>query len=438
MFIKFGLAIVASIVGHVFLGEVTAAPVGVIDELDNAEEIKKWNVEPRESSLGEVKFSNGRITILRHPTVNRHDVAVHRTYQFPFRANTWIHVLVRQPTGTRIGADMYTDVSLNDPSMGSKCSEYKACIAEFNVNGEEGWINQDGRCTENNSKKTFHIGLAADNLDYLNNMANSFTWSNDIPVDYPLGVEIPYSKWTLYSVKYHVPEDGVPRWQFFVDGQEIVYRDIGNVAPQGQFQNVATVRPRNGNNEVSIRLAVLGDGDTYKRGTDYGGAIQRQCFSDTSPFRVDTIKIPDWFRVDTKQIVTPKTAEVEWDLLMIGNGRDGDFDQNTIKSLIYAGKIAASTAVVTDMIPWKEAEFTCPFVSHDEIRRVRRKRALEASDFCLERVKREMYAGQIGTADAVLSDLISWQNAQFNCTYMSEAEKDRVRKSPKGSLRFCP
>lgn len=424
--------ILAIAVGCVFSGEVAAAPVGVIDELDDAEEIKKWNVEPRDSSLGKVEFSNGRIAILRHPTVNLHDVAVHRTYQFPFRANTWIHVLVRQPTGTRIGADMYTDIGLNDPSMGSKCSTYKACIAEFNVNGEEGWMNQNGSCTEKSNctekdcKQTFHIGLAADNLDYLNNVANSFTWSNDIPVEYPAGVKIPYSQWTLYSVKYHVPGDDVPRWQFFVDGQEIVYRDIGNIAPEGQFQNVATVRPRDGNNDVSFRLAVLGDGDIYKWGTDYGGAIQRQCFSDISPFRVDT-----------NQKVTPETARVEWDLLMIGNGRDGDFDQNTIKSLIYAGKIAASTAVVTDMILWRDAEFTCPFVSHDEIRRVRRKRTLEASDFCLARVKKDMYSGFIETADAILTDLISWQNAQFNCPFMSEEEKTRVRSSSKGSPMFC-
>ena len=425
---RFTLAIA---VGCVFSGELAAASVGVIDELDNAEEIKKWNVEPRDSSLGEVEFSNGMIAILRKPTVSNGDVAVQRTYQFPFRANTWIHVLVRQPIGTRIGADMYTDISLNDPSMGSECLKNKACIAEFNVNGEEDWMNSNGSCTqkpctEEDCKRTFHIGLAADNLDYLNNIANSFTWSNDIPVDYPLGVGIPYSQRTLYSVKYHVPDDGVPRWQFFVDGHEIVYRDIGNRAPEGQFQNVSTVRPRDGNNDVTFRLAVLGDGDLYRKGTDYGGANQRQCFSDISPFRVDK-----------NQTGTPETARVEWDLLMIGNGRDGDFDQNAIKSLIYAGKVTTATAVVTDMIPWRDAQFNCPFVSHDEIRRVRRKRILQASDFCLARVKKDLYAGSIGTAEAILTDLISWENAQFNCPYMSDEEKSRVRHSPKGSPRFC-
>lgn len=418
-------------VGCVFSGEVAAAPIGIIDELDDAEEIKKWNIEPRDSSLGKVEFSNGMISIVRIPTVNFNDVAVRRTYQFPFRANTSVHVLVRQPKGTRIGADMYTEIRLNDPSMGTNCFENKACIAVFNVNGEEDWIKSNETCTKKpctaeGCKKTFHIGLAADNRDYVAHEGNQFTWSNDIPVDYPRRVEIPYSQWTLYSVQYHVPEDGVPRWQFFVDGQEIVYRDIGYLAPEGQFQNVATVRPRDGNNDVSIRLIVLGDGDLYKRGTDYGGAIQRQCFSDISPFRVDT-----------NQTVTPETARVEWDLLMIGNGRDGDFDQNTIKSLIYAGKIATATAVVTDMIPWRDAEFNCPFVSHDEIRRVRRKRALEASDFCLARVKKDMYAGHIGTAEAILTDLISWENAQFNCPFMSEEEKSRVRTSSKGSPRFC-
>ena len=402
------------------VGSVAAAPVGIIDELNGS---TGWWIEPRDPSYGKVEFDNGTIVIFRNPTATMNDVAIHKTYRFPFRGNTWIHVLIRQPHGARLGADMYTDIYLNETK-----------IAEFNVNGEEDWTrDKNGQCTAKSCnpkdcKKTFHIGLAADNRDYLENMYNEFTWTNDIPVDYPPGVEIPYSKPTLYSVKYHVPEDDVPRWQFFVDGHEIVYRDIGNFAPEGQFQNVATVRPREGSNDVTFRLAVLGDGDLYKKEKGYAGAEQRQCFADISPF---------W--VDACQTTHPDTARIEWDLLMIGNAHHGDYDLHTIKALIYAGKVSTSTAILTDMISWQDAQFNCPYVSHDEIRRVHRRKPKkqEALDFCLDRVKNDIYAGSIGTADAVLTDLISWQNAQFNCPYMSEDEKNRVRASSKESSKFC-
>lgn len=396
------------------IGSVAAAPVGIIDELTDS---TGWEIEPRDPSYGKVEFDNGTIIIFRNPTATMNDVAIHKTYRFPFRGNTWIHVLIRQPHGARLGADMYTDIYLNETK-----------IAEFNVNGEEHWFNKNGQCTAKVLDDSFHIGLAADNGTNLENVSNSLTWTNDIPVSYPPRVQIPYSQWTLYSVQYHVPQDGVARWRFFVDGHEIVYRDIGYFAPEGQFQNVATVRPRDGNNDVSFRLAVLGDGDHYKKGKGYPGAEQRQCFSDLSPFRVDA-----------NQTAHPDTGRIEWDFLMIGNAHHGDFDLNTIKSLIYAGKVSTSTAILTDMISWQDAQFNCPYVSHDEIRRVhmRKPRKPEALDFCLERVKNDIYAGSIGTADAVLTDLISWEKAQFNCPYMSEDEKSRVRAISKESSKFC-
>ena len=398
----------------VFIGSVAAAPVGIIDELNGS---TGWWIEQRDPSYGKVEFSNGTIVIFRNATATINDVAIHKTYRFPFRDNTWIHVLVRQPQGARLGADMYTDIYLNETK-----------IAEFNVNGEEHWFNQNGQCTAKVLDDSFHIGLAADNRNYLENVSNSLTWTNDVPVSYPPRVQIAYWQWTLYSVQYHVAQDGVARWRFLVDGNEIVYRDIGYRAPEGQFQNVATVRPIDGGNDVSFRLAVLGDGDLYKKGNGYAGAEQRQCFSDLSPF---------W--VDANHTAHPDTARIEWDLLMIGNAHHGDYDLHTIKSLIYAGKVSTSTAILTDMISWQDAQFNCPYVSHDEIRRVHRRkpRKPEALDFCLERVKNDIYAGSIGTADAVLTDLISWQNAQFNCPYMSEDEKNKVKISSKGSQEFC-
>ena len=384
---------------------------GIIDDMKTS---SGWVISPRDARFGYVAFSAGTMNLFRAPTSEMQDIAVTKKYRVPVLPNTWVHVRVRQ-VKPLLGADMYTIIRLG----GKK-------VAEFNVNGEERWLN-NGMCMPRTNDNSLHIGLAADNREYILNSHNSLVWTNDVPVIYAAPTGSSYANWNLYSIKYHVPEDGVARWRFFVNSQEVFYRDVGYFAPEGQFQNVATVKPISGENELSIEATILGDGDLYKlkpSGT-YASALAKGCFSDIAPFLIDD-----------SRIARPQTSNMQWDLIMIGNGLNGDFDVSSVKSLLYSGKFSTATAILTEMLSWKSAEFNCSYVSHDEIRTVRRKVA-DASDFCLQRMKSDIYAGHISTSDAILTDLISWQNAQFNCRYMSEDEKDRVRKSGKGSPSFC-
>jgi hypothetical protein len=114
------------------------------------------------------------------------------------------------------------------------------------------------------------------------------------------------------------------------------------------------------------------------------------------------------------------------------NGRLSFMDKKAT-ILTYGGTVKA---VLSRNLTWREAEFNCPYVSYSEIASIRT--LSEANDFCLDRVKGDIFAGNVGTADAILQGGISWRNAQFNCPYMSEDEKNRVRLNPTyGSPDFC-
>jgi len=345
--------------------------------------------------------SNGIELTLSSSDIVR-DIAVSKSYVGPILDNTWFHVFVRQPDGGLVGGDMYTSIFLNSPS-----SSQENLWAEFNVNGDEQWVVENGKCAPKANDDTFHIGIASDNRYHITHDKDSFFWTNDVPIWAP--IESKYSDWRLYSAKYFVPEDGVPRWRLYVNGQEIIYRDTGYKYPEGHFQNVITLKPRSGDNTVRFRFSILGDGNLYKASSG------RVCESQKSPFTINLSGISEL-----------KAARVQWGGLMIGRAGVGDFDLNTVKSFIYAGKLLTSAAVATDMISWREAEFNCAYVSYNEIAFIRKIQP-SASTFCRARVLNDIYAGYITTSKAILSRIIDWQSAQFNCPYMSEDEKKSVR-----------
>ncbi len=48
-----------------------------------------------------------------------------------------------------------------------------------------------------------------------------------------------------------------------------------------------------------------------------------------------------------------------------------------------------------------------------------------------------MYQGRISTSTAIFLQLLTWQDAQFACPYMSLSEIQEVRQHPLGSPSFC-
>ncbi|MCL1469401.1 hypothetical protein [Argonema antarcticum] len=104
---------------------------------------------------------------------------------------------------------------------------------------------------------------------------------------------------------------------------------------------------------------------------------------------------------------------------------------------IYAGRIETAKAIILNKISWQDGQRNCPNVRYDEIAQVRKK-VDGAGDFCLQRVRGDINAGNVSTSNAILQGVISWQNAQSQCRFMLEEEKDRVRQEPGlGASGFC-
>jgi len=399
-------------------------PAALIDNMDTQD---GWIPEHQYTTdTGTISVTQNRLIITRKSSVISSDIAVYKDYNVAIENNTWLHVFIRHPDGGILGGNMYTSIFLNRPMDSTNTQENK--IIEFNVNGEEHWHSQNSKCTRKELDNSFHIGMAADNRDYISHEKSSLYWSNDIPVNFP--IKNKYSNWILYSARYYVPEDNVPRWRFYVNGKEIIYRDTGYSAPEGFFQNIATIKPIDSNNIIRFRLAVLGDGALYTDQTSssnlYAGAVHRNCYSNSSPFVFDENNRP-----------IEKEASVEWGGIMIGKGETASFDLNTIKSYIYSGKLLTSAAIATNMISWQNAEFNCNYISHDEISFVRSNRS-EALNFCRTRIINDIYAGNITTSNAILQNLIDWRSAEFNCQYMSDEEKNTIRTTTSlNAATFC-
>ncbi|MEG4112668.1 MULTISPECIES: hypothetical protein [unclassified Microcoleus] len=112
-------------------------------------------------------------------------------------------------------------------------------------------------------------------------------------------------------------------------------------------------------------------------------------------------------------------------------------DSTDIWSQIRTGKITTAEAIITNQITSLDGQRNCPYVTYTEIADVRKK-VDGAGDFCVARVKNDINAGNVSTSQAIFQGVISWQNAQSQCPFMSEEEKDRVRQATEfGASNFC-
>ncbi|WP_051041538.1 hypothetical protein [Oscillatoria nigro-viridis] len=104
---------------------------------------------------------------------------------------------------------------------------------------------------------------------------------------------------------------------------------------------------------------------------------------------------------------------------------------------ISAGRITIAKAIILNKISWRDGERGCSTVGYEEIAEVRKK-IDEATNFCVARVRNDINAGNPSTSNAIFQGVISWQNAQSQCRFMLEEEKDRVRQAPElGASGFC-
>jgi hypothetical protein len=104
---------------------------------------------------------------------------------------------------------------------------------------------------------------------------------------------------------------------------------------------------------------------------------------------------------------------------------------------ISAGRITIAKAIILNKISWRDGERGCSTVGYEEIAQVR-KEIDEATNFCVARVRNDINAGNPSTSNAIFQGVISWQNAQSQCRFMLEEEKERVRQAPElGASGFC-
>jgi hypothetical protein len=121
---------------------------------------------------------------------------------------------------------------------------------------------------------------------------------------------VKYTNWTMVSMKYEV-NGADRRLRLFVNGKEIVYRDIDSAYPQGSIDNhvVSTFDPGS-NSVISVEFANFTDGDLYGDTSVNNGAGIRwlHAFADNTP----ALPHP----TDPAQAIK-KDSEMQWDYMMM-------------------------------------------------------------------------------------------------------------------------
>ncbi len=149
---------------------------------------------------------------------------------------------------------------------------------------------------------------------------------------------IRYTDWVVFSVKYDAQGDE-RRVRLFVDGEEIVYRDIDSAAPQGTIDN--RLRPEakrpEGPATISITLANFTDGDLYgDRSVNNGAGVHwESAFADMTP------AIPD---PDTPGRAIKRDSDFQWDWVMIVDEASVSRIAGRVKRLIEEGRLKEDVA----------------------------------------------------------------------------------------------
>lgn len=195
-------------------------------------------------ATGNAWFDNGVLTIRRKPVGKWHTVSMKRTWSVDPRRGLWVHVRFRFEE-MLLGADLYITIHLD-----------RHMVLQAGVNGEQHWI-QGGHCRPKQWDDELFWGS-----DLIVGQDNGKR--TDIRVGLPKGVRLRYTDWTLLSMYYEVTEVE-NRIHLFVNGHEIVYRDLDVAAPGGVVD--PRVRPDGPRLDqparLSVELAAFADGDLY-------------------------------------------------------------------------------------------------------------------------------------------------------------------------------
>lgn len=263
---------------------------------------------------GSAQIRDGSLLIRRNPGGKYHMLSAEKIYRLDFKSDAWLHFRFRFHE-MLLGADMYATVTLDGKTlvqMGINGEQhwtmFKECLAK--EHDDEMFFGSPCIRGESNGKNTdIRIGLAPELLG-----------------------KIRYTDWHVFSLQY-ADEGENCRLRLFVDGREVVYRDLDAAAPNGVFDTTIveeTVRARPGN-RLTVSLGALGDGDLYgdQRVHDGAGVRWLHAFADDSP----AIPSP---HEPSKAV--KKTALLEWDYVML-TGKDGlTLQREQVERLVHQGR----------------------------------------------------------------------------------------------------
>ena len=220
-----------------------AATAAIFDELN---EPATWTgpvFQYGNPATGKAWFTNGVLTIRHSPVGRWHTVSMSRTWEADPRQGLWVHFRFRIKE-MLLGADLYATVSFGDEM-----------VLQMGVNGEQHWI-QGGPCQEKDFDDELFWGS--------NVIVGEDHKRTDIRVGLSEGPALRYTNWTLVSMGYEV-KDATRRIRLFVNGREVVYRDLDAAAPAGAVDNRVRDECLHLDKPVpvTVTFANFTDGDLY-------------------------------------------------------------------------------------------------------------------------------------------------------------------------------
>ena len=305
----------------------TAEGVVMFDDFDTVDGWELPIYQYGDTLSGDAAITDGELRITRKPRAKWHSVTAERTVQVRFEPGLAVFFRFRFEKRL-LGSDFYLHLNIAGENW-----------VELGVNGEQSW-HMFRHCEE----KAFD-----DELFY----GSKFIAGQKPGIHFPdgkktdiraaLGAEtagrIRWDDWRVFGVVWDDSEGDNGRLRVFIDGDEIEYRDLDCMAPEGgidtRFRNDVLklqAEQTSGNDrpdKLEIRFSAFADGDLYadKSVNDGEGVRWLSAFASMTP----AVPSPDG-----PETATPADAVLCFDYCLVIDSTcsESEFRQNLLNQLI--------------------------------------------------------------------------------------------------------
>lgn len=269
----------------------TTHPACVFDGFDHPAAWTGPIYQYGDRTTGSASIGDGRLTIRREPVAKWHTVSMKRTWTLSLRDGLWTHVRFRTPE-MLLGADLYITLKAGELTL-----------LQMGVNGEQHWI-QGAQCQPKELDDELFWGSDAI-------VGEEGGKRTDIRIGLAPAGRLRYTDWTLISSWYEI-NGSDRRLCLFVNGHEVIYRDLDAAAPAGGVNNrirsecLRSPEPL----PVSLDLGIFADGDLYADTSVHEGAGVRwlHAFAAMTPARP---------HVSDPRKAEPRTSEMQFDFVAL-------------------------------------------------------------------------------------------------------------------------